>query len=180
MYSKYSILILFFLLFSCNEDIEDCEIKERISDVSELSSYEIPRNFNFNTTETINVNVDVKSIYGIPLSGVKVSFYSSNPDFGGRHISSAFTSLTGSINLPILIPTYQEDLFVQVHSKGFANQRSKSVDQNMYFSFGGVPEERTKENLKDPSLIPISDKFIRICSEIRLFKTPFPSMEVFF
>jgi LruC domain-containing protein len=159
MYSKYSILILFFLLFSCNEDIEDCEIEDRILDVSELSSYEIPRNFNFNTTETINVNVDVKSIYGIPLSGVKVSFYSSNPDFGGRHISSAFTSLSGSINLPILIPTYQEDLFVQVHSKGFANQRSKSVDQNMYFSFGGIPEERTKENLKDPSLIPISDKY---------------------
>lgn len=144
---------------SCNEDFEDCEIEETTAEVSELGSHTVPRNFNFNTTEEIFINVDVTSIYGLPLSGVKVSFYSSNPDFGGQYISSAFTSSAGTIRIPMIIPTYQDSLFTQVHTAGFSKHMEKIKSSNMVFSFGGIPDERSKGFVKNISRTPISDKY---------------------
>lgn len=161
MLRKVLILVFVPLFWSCSVEDVDLQDSKKVISESGIRSLVIPRDFNFSTTNEVNVNVAVKSIHGIPLSGIKVSFFTANPDFGGEFLASVFTNSSGDISTPVLVPTYLEEIFVQVHSPGFANQISKSISPNMNFSFGGIPEERAlaKNDGKDLSRISISDEY---------------------
>ncbi|MDH7913332.1 LruC domain-containing protein [Winogradskyella sp. SYSU M77433] len=154
-------LLSFFVLSSCSKDLESIENDSSDSIGNVISELNIPADFNFVTTSEIEIEVEVKSVTDQALSGVKVSFFTKHPDSGGTYLSSGLTNSTGVLNTKIQVPTYLENLFVQVHSVGFANQKTEVVSPNMSLTFGGIPEERSDEyhNRNSNNAIPISDNY---------------------
>lgn len=154
--------IFLFLFISCVSEIEEVDDTQTDPNENDITELIIPKDFNFETATQLGVNIEVKGITGLPLGGTKVSFYTSNPDFGGEFLGSAITNSSGTLNAEVQIPTYVDSLFVQVHSKGFANQKIKPKSSFMSFEFGGVPEQQrpaftNKSNAKNP--VPISGNF---------------------
>lgn len=130
----YPLIFLFFLT-SCVEEISNEQIDPNLSELSQLN---FPDNFNYETTETIDVDVSVKGTNGEALSTVKVSFYTDSPENGGRLLSTLLTDENGIVNSKILVPAYLDELFVEVNSVGIANQMKKPINPSMSFDFGGI------------------------------------------
>lgn len=153
--------ILVISIYACipeSNSNEDLDSEQSSSDITKLN---IPNNFNYNTTEEIEIEIQVRSIENHALPGVKVSFFTDNPDFGGIYLASALTDMFGKVDTKIQIPTYLEEVFVQVHSVGFANQKMINVAPHINAEFGGLPSGRSINNSNrmnfDP--IPISDNY---------------------
>ena len=155
--------ILLALLCSCVPDVDEfTDTDTIIVDDSEgiLANINVPSNFNYETIQDIEVDIGVRGLTDFPLAGVKVSFHTDHPDFGGKHLSSAFTDINGQLNIKVQIPTYLEEIFVQVHSVGFANQKSFLVAPQIQHSFGGIPEARSAATSKNSSTpTHISDNY---------------------
>jgi LruC domain-containing protein len=156
----YFPLLLIFIMSSCVSEIDDPQDIQQDTETG-ISQLNIPSNFNYETTSEIEVDVDVKGLTGQPLSGVKVSFHTDHPDFGGRYLASAFTNTNGMVNTKIKVPSYLQDIFVQVHSIGFANQKMQTISNYMNFEFGGIPnQQRPAFTTKSAaSAIPISGNY---------------------
>jgi LruC domain-containing protein len=154
----------FFILFvfsSCISEVEEIDNNGDDPNDNSISELVIPQEFNFETSTKVDVDVQVKSKTDQFLEGVKVSFHTKHPDFGGKYLASAFTDSNGSINTQIKVPTYLDSLFVQVHSIGFANQKHEPMASFMNFEFGGIPDQqRPSFNTKSSTTaIPISDNY---------------------
>lgn len=154
-------LILLFMFSSCVNELTEVEDVSTDPNSNDISQLDIPTSFNFQTATDIEIDVDVKSITDQPLSGVKVSFHTDHPDFGGKYIASAFTNSSGKVNTSIKVPTYLQDLFIQVHSIGFANQKTEAISSYMNLEFGGASDqERPAFNTKSAfTPIPISGNY---------------------
>jgi LruC domain-containing protein len=133
------------LATSCAKDQDDLAINNNAINLSdEISKLIVPKSFAFNTAREIEASVHVLSLKDQPLAGTRVSFYTDRPDQGGHIIASGITDAGGQLDMPIRVPAYQENVFVQVHSMGFNNQALVSSQENINLSFGGVPETRNQ------------------------------------
>lgn len=154
-----SVLIMYSLC-SCIPNVDENLETESIGDTDIMSNLTIPRDFNFQTTRNIRVTVDVMSIENKPLKGVKVGFFNKHPDENGKLLTSAFTDSFGKIDTQIRVPSYFENIFIQVYSIGFANQKTIPVINNTNVTFGGFPEQRTTvSNKQIQNPIPILDNY---------------------
>jgi LruC domain-containing protein len=154
-------LLLLVLVFSCNMDVEDNQNDQSDPSIEDITQLNIPANFDFNTTSEIEMGIVVKSIADVALPGVKVSFFTSHPDFGGKLISNAFTNSLGVLQTKIEVSSYLDEVFVQVHSVGFANQKTVSVEPQINIEFGGIPETRPSNRTfnTNSDAIPISGNY---------------------
>lgn len=155
-------LFIVLILTSCKVDLEDINSEnQETTNTEDIKSIKFPKDFNFNTTEKIQVDISVKSLTDKFLPNVKVSFYTNHPDFEGKYISSAFTDNSGRVQTEIMTPSYLEELFVQVHSIGFANQKTVKIAPQIKLEFGGKPNVRNKSTDKKSSndIIPISGNY---------------------
>ncbi|MEO1032419.1 MAG: LruC domain-containing protein [Bacteroidota bacterium] len=157
----FIVLIISLIFCSCSKDIEHTEDDSNDIIGNAISELNVPSEFNFNTTLEVEIDVEVKSIEDEALTGVKVSVFTKHPDLEGTNLTSAFTNSTGRLNTKIRVPSYLEHLFIQVHSAGFANQKTVQVVPYINLEFGGIPEERTTENGNRTSsnTIPILDNY---------------------
>ena len=73
------------------------------NNASDISLLNIPDAFNFSTTTAVHVDIEVNSVTGQALAGVKVSFFTKHPDFGGTYLTSRFTDEAGRLNTTIQI-----------------------------------------------------------------------------
>jgi len=110
-------------------------------DVKELQA---AQGFAFNTVNVREAIITVRDLEDQPLKGVKVNFYTDNPEQGGQRISSAFTGVNGVAKSTVRVPAYLAEVFVQVNYPGFANTASLSTGANMVKDFGGRPASRGK------------------------------------
>lgn len=149
---SYRILVLVqLIIWSCTPSVSEQEEIILNEDNDAIANLKVPNNFNFETTTVVNASIEVKGLENEVLSGVKVSFFTKHPDFGGSLINSGFTNNSGILNTDILLPTYLEEIFVQVHSIGFANQTTVAISPSITLEFGGKPESEknaTKNTVK--------------------------------
>ncbi|WP_431157376.1 LruC domain-containing protein [Winogradskyella poriferorum] len=160
-YSSLTLSLLFFIFLTCSPEIESTEDAQYEQPNNEITELNVPNDFNFRTTQEIEMQVEVNSILGTPLSDVKISFFTKHPDSGGKYLTSVFTDSNGKVNNKIQVPTYLEEIFVQVHSTGFATQKTEILSPFVNLEFGGIPIERTIENTNRSSFdpIPITDNY---------------------
>ncbi len=137
----YALLILF-SIWSCSTDLEEIKSNQQNPTSNEITDLKIPSNFDFKTTDKINVNITVKSLTDAALAKTKVSFFTANPDFEGEYLGSGFTNTSGKLITELQVPSYLEEVFVQVHSSGFANQKTVPLTNQLNLEFGGKPAAR--------------------------------------
>jgi len=151
--------LLAFAFVACQKDEPSQTTNTGISD--DITKIQVPGSFNYETLEEVQSQIQVDGLQGQPLRGVKVSFYTAHPDFGGENIGSGFTKADGSLNMPIKVPSFVDYLFVRVHQAGFANIDSARVQANINMSFGGVLPQRSNKmaNSSASTPIPISSNY---------------------
>jgi len=156
-----STLLMFSLLlalFACKKDEPNQSNNPVITE--DIRDLQIPAAFNFETSNEVQCRVDVKGLQGQALGGVKVSFYTDHPDFGGTKIGTGLTKSDGVLDMPLQVPAYQEQVFVRVHQSGIANIDSFDLKPQVNLSFGGVlPQRKMKAGALSANPIPISGNY---------------------
>ncbi|NQX77376.1 LruC domain-containing protein [Gilvibacter sp.] len=142
------------------EVVTEDQVTQDANPGNDIRQLEVPANFDFSTTGKVATNITVNSIDNMPLSGVKVGFYTEHPDFGGKLISSAITNSAGKVTSDIQVPTYLQQVFVQVHATGMVSQQYAAADQPINLNFGGAPDSGFGKMAKSASSpIPISGNY---------------------
>ena len=123
---------------SCTKDHEADPGSLYSDDIREL---EISPEFSFRTNQEVAINVEVKDLEDQELNGVRVNFYSKDPIEGGNLLASAI-SYEGIASTKLILPQYQQSIFVEVAFPGFANTRVVDVKPSLSLQFGGRPKKR--------------------------------------
>mgnify|MGYP003643838599 CR=1 FL=1 len=146
-----------FIAFSCAKDQDNSLTNSSNTNISDdIESLVVPMNFSFNTAREIEATISLKNLKDQPLAGTRVSFYTNRPDQGGEFLAAGISDADGMVEMPIRIPAYQEEVFVQVHSIGFNNQALVPSSQNINLNFGGTPAARSINSGKTASSNPIA------------------------
>ncbi|MCR9153661.1 MAG: LruC domain-containing protein [Bacteroidetes bacterium] len=160
MKSRLSLLILalFIGFAACKKDEETQSSNTKIEE--DIRNLQIPSAFNFETAQEVQTDVEVKGLQGQALGGVKVSFYTDHPDFGGQKIGNGLTNSNGRLVMPLQVPAFQEQVFIRVHQSGFANIDSVPVQAQINKSFGGIlPQRKMKTAGIAATPVPISGNY---------------------
>lgn len=123
-----------------------------------IQDMKVPESFNFHTADKIQASISVNDLVDQPLNGVKVNFYTSDPDQGGTLIARAYTS-NGVANTLLSVPSYLETIFVQVAFPGFANSQEVEVQPNISLDFGGMPTKRALKKTAAADTTPAGGRF---------------------
>tara|TARA_R110001592_G_scaffold131477_2_gene345401 strand:- start:677 stop:2698 length:2022 start_codon:yes stop_codon:yes gene_type:complete len=113
-----------------------------------IKELQIPANFSFETAKEVQASVNVKGINDNALSGVKVSFYTADPSNGGTLLSSGFTTGSGDLTMPVRVPAFVNEMFVEVSTAGIATQQTVMVTENIQVNFGGKAGKRALQSNK--------------------------------
>jgi len=151
------------LALSCSKDQDNSSINNSTINLSDdIASLVVPKGFSFNTAREIEASISIKNLKDQPLAGTRVSFFTDRPDQGGAILASGISDAGGQLEMPIRVPAYQENVFVQVHSIGFNNQALVSSNSNINLNFGGTPSLRNQNFGKAAAIgspIPISGNY---------------------
>lgn len=152
------ILALSAAFIACKKDDTNQNPSTGISEnIKELN---IPAAFNFETAQEVHTRIEVQGLQGQALGGVKVSFYTAHPDFGGLPLGSGFTKTNGLLEMPLRVPAYQTQIYTRVHQAGIANIDSAQVQSLISMNFGGVlPQRKMKTSGTAVARIPISANY---------------------
>lgn len=151
-------LSLSLLLFSCSKDEPAQDTNPTLSD--DITELQVPPAFNFETANEVQTRIQVQGLQGQALNGVKVSFYSAHPDFGGEELGVGFTKSNGLLEMPLRVPAFMDQVFVRVHQSGFSNIDSVQVQPLIDLAFGGVnPQRKMKMGPQSATPIPISGNY---------------------
>lgn len=141
-------LIVLGFLFSCQ--IEAISEKSLVPNLNgKIENLVIPQEFAFQTTENVNLQVQVMSSNDQPLEGVRVSVYDADPSLESANlIESAFTNPGGYFEVPLTFATHVDELHVIAHTIGFENLVVVGVSSDMQVNFGGSFENRAQTSGK--------------------------------
>ena len=148
-------------VLSCSKDIDSPS--QNTPMLSEnIKELQIPANFSFETAKEVQASVNVKGIHNNALSGIKVSFYTADPSNGGVLLSSGFTTSSGDLNMPVRVPAFISELFVEVHTAGIGTQKTVAVSKNINIDFGGRNGKRALQSNKmtgTANITPIKENY---------------------
>ena len=151
-------LIVLFALTACSKDEPASNQNPSLSD--DIRELQVPPAFNFETASELQTRIQVQGLQGQALNGVKVSFYTDHPDFGGEQIGVGLTKTNGLLEMPLRVPAFLSQIFVRVHQAGFSNIDSVPVQPLIDLSFGGVnPQRKMKMGAQSATPIPISGNY---------------------
>lgn len=158
----FTLAALSVLAIACQKEVD--APTQTVNLLSEnIKELEIPANFDYSTAREVEARVSVKNLQGQPLAGVKVSFHTDRPEDGGAYLSSGVANSAGIVEMPVRIPAYVEEVFVQVHQIGFANSQTVAATGNIDLQFGGKPGARDlglgKAGTVSANPIPISGDY---------------------
>lgn len=120
--------MLVILYTSCKKEISKPSIGQNPNAIA-------PTGFNFKTTQSVKINVQLLSNLGEPLVGVPVSFHSSKDT---TELLIALTNKQGIIDTKLEIASYLKELIVKPHSVGLIKEvKAFFTDQTLKLNIGG-------------------------------------------
>lgn len=131
---KYLILsLLAIALSSCIEEPAAIQQEEEISVVTD---------FDFNTTNTVAIDLQFSLDGASPLKGVPVSLWDAPENEGGKLIYKALTNGNGQAFTELPLPAYLDKVVLEVNHVGIPNSLWLPVNQNrILFSYNGSLDE---------------------------------------
>jgi len=98
----------------------------------------IPSNFSWATTKNITISISAKDNLDNPISGVRFTLYTANPDSGGIYLVSGFTGNDGMWNSIASLPTAMSKVTVFNNFLGLIRQAEFTItDNTISGQFGG-------------------------------------------
>ena len=103
--------------------ISGCEKQNTIEPTSssygkDISSLTVSDNFNYNTTNDVNVSIYTKVDSKTTLANFPVSIYDGDPNNGGQIIATGQSDANGLFSQTISVPTAVSKLYVVSNSVG--------------------------------------------------------------
>lgn len=159
---KYlSIAGLFLLAMACRPDSNPQD--NNPSEVKDMRDLTVDANFDFATSRTSQMMVQVFSQQNTPLSGIRVEVYTDEPADGGKLLKTGQTDLTGSFNQPLSLPEYLDSIILKVNAVGIPNTVKLAVQAGaIQYSFGGPQMgsgKRKTNKTSDFTRVPIQGKY---------------------
>ncbi|WP_170227058.1 LruC domain-containing protein [Luteibaculum oceani] len=98
----------------------------------------VPDGFSYETTKNVEVNIQVSDLENRPLAYKSVRFYSKDPVDGGVLLGKGYTDPQGNLKSWLHVPTYLNEVFVQLGFVGFANNQTVGINNGkLNITFGG-------------------------------------------
>ncbi len=126
----YKLLIL--PLITLGLFITGCEKQNSVEPTSssygkDISALNISDNFNFNTTNDVNVSVNTKVDSKTTLANFPISIYDGDPNNGGQLIASGQSDANGIFSQTLTLPTAIKTLYVAANSVGLRNLATMDI-----------------------------------------------------
>ncbi|MGH1363981.1 MAG: LruC domain-containing protein [Calditrichia bacterium] len=141
------------LLVACGEHVADPVTGGNGSD-----NLEAPDDFDFSTTQNIELSINTLAPDNSPLTGIRIDIYSAAPDAQGNLGAILFTGATNSSGLlesTISIAKTYDSLYVEAQSVGFVNQVTLVIESgSLTHTFGG--QQPLKASFTGPVVTPNS------------------------
>lgn len=158
-FKKVTLAVLVLAAIACQKETEDLSTNNPVFD-GNIKNMKAADGFSFNTIKQMDAAVTVKDLQDVPLKGVKVDYYTANPEEGGELISAAFTNKTGIAQSQVRIPSRINEVFVAVNYPGFANSQTVSVASQINLNFGGTQPTRGKRKMAGiQNITPINGNY---------------------
>lgn len=124
------------LMFSCDKNlVEDSSPRRTATTMEDL---QIASSFNFETSFESKGSVRVFNVDDSPMYHCLVTIYDGVPEEGGRILMRGLTNSAGVFQPELTLPTYLDEVVVQVHAMGFPNRKVVSTHTGrINADFGG-------------------------------------------
>lgn len=143
----YKLLIL--PLITLGLAFSGCEKQNSVEPTSssygkDISSINVSDNFNYNTTNDVNVSVYTKVDSKTTLANFPVSIYDADPNNGGQLIASGQSDANGLFSQTLTVPTAVSKLYVVSNSVGLTPVTSLNVSGNSaVLDYSEIPSNDT-------------------------------------
>ncbi len=126
---------LFF--FSCQKDSIDEQPNP--SSPTSMSDLVVPSNFDFKTTQDIQLNVTTKDFAGTAMNGIRIDVLTDYEANGGKIISSGATINGGKLQIPVRIPDALNAVVLKTTFIGYPSEVKVPVQGNQVsYNYGGA------------------------------------------
>ncbi|MEO0581036.1 MAG: LruC domain-containing protein [Bacteroidota bacterium] len=107
---------------------------------TEMEDLQIPSDFEFQTSRTVQVQTTLALANGEPLKQVPVKVYDALPDSGGHVIMQAFTDASGIFETEVVLPAHLEKFYLVTQYIGvIAEQELDAKAASVTFNWGEKP-----------------------------------------
>lgn len=103
------VLTLMLITFGCESSTKSTNNSSQEINFSDL---QIEDNFDFSTTDNVNVELKVSNGSNNGVDRVPFKIYDKDPQDGGKLLDSGFTNTNGVLSSKIVVPSYLKSLFV--------------------------------------------------------------------
>ncbi len=117
----YSILLIFIATLSFLSACQKSSTTEPDPTTKSMTDLLINSDFDWSTTQSIQMRVTVLDNQNQPMEAVKFMIYTAHPDSSGKLITSGVTDNTGVYNIDYNIPAYYTQLYVSTEYLGLPN-----------------------------------------------------------
>ena len=152
---------LLFLMASCQKN-SDAPSSQNTFLETEITAMQFPSDFDFSTTYNLKATVIAKDINNQPLAGKRLNFFDADPEAGGQLLSSAILNPAGMLEIELSVPTYVEEVFVQINAYGIPNLKSFPSQADFTCHFGLTNAKRDLSYAKtnaSQTISPISANY---------------------
>ncbi len=125
---------------------------------SAMESLNVLDNFSWETSKSVNVNLSVLDNNNAPISNVRLSLYTDDPESGGKLIFSGVTDNYGSFSRAYEFPSYFDSVSIVNNYIGINNMiRVAITGESVNYTFGG--EQATSQQKSAVSSVPKNATF---------------------
>lgn len=121
-------------------------VPEKPDSVATTGDLVVPEGFSYETTKDVQLNVQVADLNSLPLANKALKIYSKDPLDGGVLLGTGFTNSEGVLSSWLRVPTYLNEVFIQVGFVGFANNRSVAINNDKIQAQFGGPSKSVRAN----------------------------------
>jgi LruC domain-containing protein len=104
----FTVIILLTFSFGCSDDDNNNETSTPV----DFEDLQVQDNFNFSTTELVNIEVKVFNGKGDGVENIPFKVYDKDPSEGGKLYDSGSTTDSGVVDFNVTLPTYLTSIYL--------------------------------------------------------------------
>ncbi|MFN0189524.1 MAG: LruC domain-containing protein [Bacteroidia bacterium] len=115
---------------SCVKDIDEYKTPDGTPVVKDMQQLQIPADFNYDLTKSLNLSINVLTSNDLPIPGVRIRIMSDTPENNGEVLFTGFTNSNGVLNETFKITKTIQQVIVNTDFIGIPNNALVDVQGN--------------------------------------------------